>query len=482
MRLRTLLYCTGVLLIPGILLGCTSAPEAQRDARTRVERVLAERLSVSAEDLPPDDQPDAISATVRELLQSPLTEESAIRIALLNHRGLSAALRGLGVPAAELVQAGLLTNPILSGNAKFFDGGTEIELGLSQSFLDVFYRPLRRHVAAAALAAAEARVASEVISSVFETRRAFLDLQAARALVEIQTAFLDAEDAALVLMSELHRAGNVTDPMLTAAQAAHARARLELAMTEAAARELREPLQVLLGLWGAETAWTSNDATDIFQTDPRSGLDLADLESRAVSASLDLAEAAAEVAAAAQRAGLASWEGVLPSADLGVAAKRESPSGDWGLGPAFAIGLPVLDPGRARTAAAEAALRQAMDAYHQEAVEVRSAARTFRERLIAVDDAARYLRDVDLPLRSRLVLETLQNFNGMQIGVFEVLLVKQQEIGSRRDLLEMAREARHARLDLEELLAGCLNHERLADHPDVAPHTENTTNQGGHGS
>jgi outer membrane protein TolC len=482
MRPRILLVRTSVLLIPGIVLGCASAPDTQRDARTRVERNVAERLAVAAEDLALAEEQVGVSATVHELLQAPLTEESAIRIALLNHRGLRATLHGLGVPAAELAQAGLLGNPILAGNAKFFDGGTEVELGFSQSFLDVFYRPLRRHVAAAELAAAEACVAGQVIGSVFEVRRAFLDLRTARALAEIQAAFLDAEDAALVLMSELHRAGNVTDPMLTAAQTAYARARADHAIAESAAQEMREPLQVLLGLWGKETAWTIDESLDPLHADPREGMDLDRIESMAIAASMDLAETRARTEAAAQRAGLTSWETLIPAADLGLVAKRESFDGEWGFGPALAIGLPILDPGRARTAAAEATLRKALDDHYQAAVEVRSAARTFRERLIAADDVAGYLRDVYLPLRHRLVLETLQNFNGMQIGVFEVLLVKQQEIAARRELLETARAAWRARLDMEELLAGRLNHQRIADRPTVSAHSSNTATPGGHGS
>jgi len=71
------------------------------------------------------------------------------------------------------------------------------------------------------------------------------------------------------------------------------------------------------------------------------------------------------------------------------------------------------------------------------------------------------VRAVELPLHDRLVRETIQNYNAMQIGVFRVLSARAHELDAQRAAVEAARDARLARLDLQELLAGSLARERL---------------------
>jgi outer membrane protein TolC len=156
-----------------------------------------------------------------------------------------------------------------------------------------------------------------------------------------------------------------------------------------------------------------------------------------------------------------------------VVAKREV-GGEWGLGPSFAIDVPLWSRGSARDVAAQARLRQELDQFEVLGVEVRSAARTLRDRSIGISDRARYLREVHLPLLNRFLKETLQNFNAMQIGAFEVLDAKEQELDAAREQLDTLREASRARLDLEELLAGSLRPDRLADAPALSSHDART--------
>ena len=126
---------------------------------------------------------------------------------------------------------------------------------------------------------------------------------------------------------------------------------------------------------------------------------------------------------------------------------------------------PDLRSGAARAAAARATLREQAARYAALAIEIRSAARVLRERSTALRDRAIYVRQVVLPLKSRLVRETLQNFNAMQIGAFDVLRTRQEEADAGREFVETLRDAWLARLDLAELLAGSLNRDRLGAMP-----------------
>src|SRR5262245_47023875 len=107
----------------------------------------------------------AASERIREMLSQELTVENAVQLALLNNRTLQATYEELGISQAAVVQAGLLSNPVFEGDVRFPEGGGAlgIELSLVQSFLDVFYIPLRKRIAENAFEAAKLRVAGAVL-------------------------------------------------------------------------------------------------------------------------------------------------------------------------------------------------------------------------------------------------------------------------------------------------------------------------------
>ncbi len=453
----------------GLLSACTSSARIEELTDADVDAVRATAAERIGERPPPRaDRPDdgSIDAQVREMLGGELDDATAVKIALLNNRVVRERYERLGIARAELVQAGLLRNPVFSGDAKFFDPGTEVEMTLAGSFLELFYRPLRKRIAEAGLESAKAEVARDLVALAFDVRRALLDARAAERLVAARRTALAAAAASHDLMRRLHEAGNVTDPRLTAEALGEARARLDLAAAETAAVESREPLQVLLGLWGGATAWRLGGALPDAVGE---GLDLDRAEPRAIAASLDLAAHRGQVEAAAQAAGLARWEGIFPALELGIAAKHEASDGSWGLGPDLSLVVPLFDQGQARRAKEIATLRERIAHHVTLAVRIRSAARTYRERVVSLGDRARYLRETYVPLREKLLRETLANYNAMQVGAFEVLLAKQQALDAGREYVETLRLAWTARLDLEELLAGSYREPHAAGEPEAAP-------------
>src|SRR5262245_56559448 len=61
------------------------------------------------------------------LLQNTLTVDGAVQVALLMNRDLQALYAELGVAQAELVQAGLLHNPVFDGSVRFPVRGGPLE-------------------------------------------------------------------------------------------------------------------------------------------------------------------------------------------------------------------------------------------------------------------------------------------------------------------------------------------------------------------
>ncbi len=468
----------GVLLsitLASVGIGCASTEHEHHHAAPSVEDDISGRVDASGLETPLDSSEGAVTADALALLDDGVTEADAVKIALLNNHAIRAQLQRLGIARADLVQAGLLANPVFSANAKFFDDAREIELELTQSFVDLFLRPLRRSVATALLQEREAEVKAEVLRIVFDVKRAFVRVRASQDVQELTAHVLKAAEGSFQLMRALHDAGNVTDAQFTTEDAALGQAKLEHAKAVSEATEAREPLNVLLGLWGESTSWRIEGRLDAL----KSAEAPEHLERRAIEQSLELVATKSRAQAAAQRAGLASWQGIFGTGEVGVFAKNESDAG-WGFGPGFSLPIPLFDRGQAQYAAAEAELDQALHEYTSEAVEIRSAARVFRERLLARSERAMYLHDVHLPVRARLVQETLQNYNAMQIGAFEVLLAKQQEIEAGRQYVETLRDAHLARLDVEELIAGNLNHERLASEDSAGSHAMPNSKNGDH--
>src|SRR5262249_54161170 len=105
-----------------------------------------------------------VAKEVRVLLQETLTVDIAIQVALLNNRHLQALYTELGVAQADLVQAGLLKNPVFDGAVHVVEGGpAKLELRAVMDFLSIFYLSLRKRVAAARFEEAKLQVTGAVL-------------------------------------------------------------------------------------------------------------------------------------------------------------------------------------------------------------------------------------------------------------------------------------------------------------------------------
>ena len=119
------------------------------------------------------------SEKLHSLLKRKLTADDAVQIALLNNRDLQAIYSDLGVAQADLVQAGLLGNPIFDAAVMFpVSGGgqPDLELGAAMNFLNIFYIPLRKRVAAARFEEVKTRVAGSVLDFAGRVRSGFLHI------------------------------------------------------------------------------------------------------------------------------------------------------------------------------------------------------------------------------------------------------------------------------------------------------------------
>jgi cobalt-zinc-cadmium efflux system outer membrane protein len=178
-------------------------------------------------------------------------------------------------------------------------------------------------------------------------------------------------------------------------------------------------------------------------------------ERSAVERSVDLGHARQRIVALGQRLGYDRATALMPSLEIGVGAEKEADE-VWGVGPSVSIPIPIFDQGQARVARATAELRRAQHEHYALAVRIRATARALVERVRGAGERALYFRDLVLPLQERIVSEAQLQYNAMQIGVFELLRDRQQQIEAGVEYVELLRAYWIGRADLLHLLSGRL--------------------------
>jgi cobalt-zinc-cadmium efflux system outer membrane protein len=393
-----------------------------------------------------------IDQRVERLLAEELTTESAVQVALYRNRALQAALAEIGIARAELVQAGLLQNPVLSADVRFAVGaaGTGADLALVQEFLSILQIPLRKRVAEAERDATVFAVGAAIFELATAVREAFYDAQGAEQMVELGRTAAEATSLSADVARRQHEAGNLTDLDYANEQALDADAALALSDAEVEILVKRERLTALLGLSGDETRWSIARRLPAL---PPTERDASGLESLAVSKRLDLAEASQRIQASAQAVALVRFYGLLPEASAGVASEREpDEDGLWSVGPSIELPIPLFDQRQARLAAARARQRQREESFAALAVEVRSEVRLAWAHLDAARSRATYYEKVVLPLRRKILGETQREYNAMQVGVYQLLAAKRGEIEAGRGYIESLRDYWRGRVALERAL------------------------------
>ncbi len=429
--------------------GCASiAPTAGfDDVQTEVSRRIDKRVQWRSGNT--EDQ--AITTEISEMVKKELDVESAVQIALLNNHELQAVYESLGISQANLVQAGLLRNPVFNAAILFPNGGggrAELDFGIAQDFLSLFYLSLNKRLAGARFEAAKLEVSAAVLGLALNVRSQFYRTQAANQMVELFQQVVANTEASYVFAKRLRDAGNITDLALYQERSLYEESRLGLAAAETSVAVEREQLTALMGLWGADARWTIEPRLpEIPADEPKAD----GFEARAIEASLSLAARRKQIEAAATGLGFANATALIPSFQAGFAAEREE---DWERGPTFGFQVPLFDTGQARSFAARSQLRQAQAEYAALAVATRSAARTAYVALTSARDRAVFVKNVVLPLRSQIVDKTFLQYNAMQVGVFQLLTAQREQVAAAREYIATLRDYWLAKSNMQQLASG----------------------------
>jgi len=441
------------LAVAAFLAGCATIP---KDAGFGdVQRLTADRTGyvVQWNGHTTDDQ--AVAAKVHELLHGPLTADQAVQIALLNNHHLQATFEDLGIAQADLVQAGLLKNPIFDLGVRFPDrgpSGTYLDIAAADDFLDIALIPARKKVAQAQFDRAKAKVADEILTLCAQARAAFYACQAAQQMAQLQQTIAQASGASLTVAQKLHDAGNLTDLDFASQRALDTRSKVALADAQAAAIEAREQVNSITGVGTSDTQWKIfAPLPDL----PVHEISTDGLESLAARQRQDLAAARQDVIVQARTLGATVDNRFLQELAIGPEFEHET-DGQWRIGPTVSVSVPLFDQGRARTARAQAMLRQSEERYYALVVDVRSQVRAAGARLLNARQKALLCRDQVLPAEQDLLRQTQLQYNGGFVGVFRLLQARRDQIDAAREYVQALRDYWTARANLDRAVGGRL--------------------------
>ena len=392
----------------------------------------------------------AMDQRVEALLAQPLSADDAVQLALLNNRGLQASFQELGIGQAELVQAGRLSNPGLSLGRTTRGNEVEIERGLHINLARLLLLPLTGPMEARRFEQTQGRVAASVLSLAADTRRAYYQALAAEETVRYTRQVMQAAEASAELARRMAQVGNFTKLQRAREQDFYADAALNMARAEQTQRATRERLTRLLGVWGPQTAFTLPPRLPDL---PKEARDLPDIERIAMAQRLDVQGARLAAEQTAKNLGLTRSTRFVNVLELGVV-RNSSNEAPTQRGWEVSLELPLFDWSGARVARAEAVYMQTVHQAAETAVNARSEVREAYGAYRSAYDIARHHRDEIVPLRKQIAEENVLRYNGMLIGVFDLLADARSQIASVNASIEALRDFWLAQADLEMSLLG----------------------------
>ena len=437
-----------LLTSAALLGGCASfSPDG---GFSTVEKTARDRLGKDVQWTRTDADQVRIDQRVAELLAKPLTMDDAVQVALLNNRGLQATYSELGITEAEVVQAGRLPNPGFSFGRLTRGSEVEFERGLHFNLARLLAMPFIGQMEARRFGQTKGMVAMQVLSLAADTRKAWVNALAAEETVRYMRQVKETADASSELARRMEQVGNFNKLQRAREQGFYADAALNLAQAEQLQRSTRERLTRLLGAWGTQTQFSLPERLPDL---PKEALDLPDVERVALAQRLDVQGAKLMAERTAKSLGLTSTTRFINVLELGIRnnSSNEMPTQrGWEIG----VELPLFDWGGARVARAEAVYMQTLHRAAETAINARSEVREAYTGYRSAYDIARHHRDEIVPLRQRIAEENQLRYNGMLIGVFELLADARAQITSVNAAIQAKRDFWIAQADLDMALIG----------------------------
>jgi outer membrane protein TolC len=393
-----------------------------------------------------------IDREVAQLLQQPLSADSAVQIALLNNGQLRASFQALGISEADLVQSGRLPNPRFTLLHASAAGQYDIEETLTVNVLALLTAPYAHRIEKRRFAEAQDALMVDVLQLAGRAREAYFAALAARESAHYMLNVKAAAEVGAELARRMRAAGNWNRLDEARQRGFYTDAALGLLRAQLAESVARESLTQLLGL--PEDPARLPLAEHLPELPPAIA-ELPNVEQTALQNRIDLKMMRTRIDALAEHLHLVKATRFVNVLEAGPARVRQGPRSEpFETGYEVTLEVPIFDSGAARVRKAEAIYAQAVEQYAQAAVEIRSDVRKAYARYRTAYEVAARERDEVLPLRKSISEQDLLRYNAAQISVFDLLADARAEIMAVNDHIQSVRDFWIAKSALDTALLG----------------------------
>ncbi len=482
--LRAVALCVGASPLPGV--GCAKVdprPDFERFNRhleAAVGHASEYRLDLEG----------TRHAEVAQLLEGGLTADEAVRVALLNNPQILAGLARIGMARADLVQAGLFSNPTLGISLRFPDGGglADLEAGLAQNIADLWMIPARTRAAERDLDRTILDVARAAAVIASDTKVAYLNAVAAQRALEISCENLDLVRQLLNLAQARFEAGTIGALDVGLVRGLLLRAEVEERTARLAGTSAKRMLATQLGVDAPRDEIQLLDSLP----DPRDlTLDQDRLVEVARDNRLDLRAARDAVSAAEARLEL-EYARVFQNVEVGVALEREARRAPAGrklaadtaraslaagsltapeiesrgarrlarseqieaiLGPSLSLTLPLFDHNQAQIAKAGLAVQETSALHAALDLTVAQETRAAADRALGASQIARSYEAEILPQAQATLELTRSAYQAGQTPILNVIDAQRSLLEARQSYTAAVQSAGIALIDLERATA-----------------------------
>ncbi len=366
-----------------------------------------------------------------QLLDEPLTRDAAVQLALVNSPSVQAIIARNWANGANAAQTGRIPNPVFSFERLVSPDGdaTDVERFLAFGLLDVLIVPWKQGAAQRRVDMAKNQLTADIVSEITDVRNAWTKAVAAQQLEDFARQVHVSADASAEMGRRLESVGNFSRLQRARQQVFYADATMALATAQHDAIAAREQLIRVLGLDDTQAASLKLPETlpdiPIRPIQPQEASDT--LNERR----LDVRMAKAKLNAALKSQGMGSITS-FTDVELGYRQVEANDDGNTEKLGGFEIevSLPLFDWGGMKRDAMNANTLAAANEY---AATLRSVSSNMREAYSAYrtsHDIAGFYRDEVVPLRSLISEENVLQYNGMLIGIFELLADSRTQISS----------------------------------------------------
>jgi outer membrane protein TolC len=366
-----------------------------------------------------------------QLLAKPVGQKEAVQLLLANSPAFQALLAQNWAESASAAQSGRISNPTFAFESVVTGSETELNRFLSFGLLDVITLPQRAAIANYRVEQAQIRMTAEVVDQVTRVRQAWVRAVAAEQSLKYAGQVLASAEASAELARRMESVGNFNKLTRARHQAFYADAATQLANAKQVSLSRKEELVRLLGLDEAQAKQLV--LPERLPNLPKQPMSPEDVAKQVSQERLDIQQAKAALNAAAKAQGLnmvTSFTDIELSVRRGTVSDSSTSSFSARRGYEVGVKLPIFDWGDLQRDAMNA---QTLTAANQLEATIRSAGSSLRENYAAYRtayDISRHYKDEVIPLRKVISEENVLRYNGMIIGVFELLADSRDQIGA----------------------------------------------------